>query len=254
MRVAGADRLNLLQKLVSQDLAGLGPAQPVAYTLLLTPQGKYLYDFFVLWAPDALYLDAPTSQTGEIITTLNKYKLRSDVTFQLLPDMFIQLRDAPVDGLLCVQDPRAERLGFRVWTTVAAGADSDYGQKLTVAGVVEPALELISGVSMPVEFGLQNMHAISFTKGCYLGQELTARMHHRDLAKRVIVIAKFEDNQDVEGDFESVVRGADGAEIGSVLRVSPPIVLLHLMRYFAEQKVFLLQRTGSGQQSRLVRY
>lgn len=245
MRVTGADGLHLLQKLVSQDLSGLGAAAPAAYTLLLTPQGKYLYDFFVLWTADALYLDTPANQTDAVITCLNRYKLRSDVSFAIMPETFLQLSEKPADGLLCVADPRSGQLGYRIWGGPPAVIDSSYEQRLTAAGVVEPSVELISGSSMPIDFGLQNINAISFTKGCYLGQELTARMQHRNLAKHVILVAKIQHNQNVGTNFECVVKDTSGVEIGTVLRVAMPYFLLHIRQQYGDETTFNLS-LGAG--------
>lgn len=244
LAVTGADRLTLLQKLVSQDLSTLGPDQPVAYSLLLTPQGKYMFDFFVLHGENALYLDVPAQQADSLLATLQKYKLRSDVAFATLPHQ-LQLRDARVkEAFLCVADPRRAGphagLGYRIWAEGPAGCDAGYAQKLTAAGVVEPWLEMISGTSMPLEFGLQHNNAISFTKGCYLGQELTARMQHRDLAKHMIVAAKIQENQQLPDDIGGATLSANGVTIGRVLRGAAPYVLAQVMRAHASDEPLML--------------
>lgn len=257
MRVNGTDAFNLLQKLISQDLSGLGAHAPVAYSLLLTPQGKYLHDFFVIWTANALYLDTPAHQTDAIIGTLNKYKLRSDVAFEPMPEKHVRLFATAVDAFLCVPDPRAAGLGYRIWGDELTAIDSDYEQKLTCAGVVEPSFELISGASMPIEFGLQNLHAISFTKGCYLGQELTARMQHKGLAKRVVIVAKADNNQVVAGDFEGAVKDTATVEIGAIIRTcttaDATYFLLHVLRDRADETVFNVQRSGCGTAVQLAR-
>lgn len=252
--VSGADALSLLQKLVSQDLSALSAANPIAYTLLLTPQGKYLHDFFVIWHDGALFIDVPATQAEALVAALTKYKLRSDITFTPQPDMHLRLQQQPDDAFICVADPRAHGLGFRIWDKVAGPSDSDYGQTLTRHGIVEPSLELIVGTSMPIEYGLQNMHAISFTKGCYLGQELTARMQHKDLAKRRVVVAKAEDNQRLEDTFQSIIKDTNGVEIGAVIRTCTPYALLHVMRDHAADGVFNLPRVDGAGEIRLVSF
>lgn len=259
--VSGADGLALLDKLVSQDLSDLGPERPVAYTLLLTPQGKYLYDFFVIWAEGGLYLDVPASQADGIVATLNKYKLRSDAAFAPRDDLNIQLTQTPVAGaVIAVPDPRspvaAGGLGLRCWSANPGVVDSDYVQTLTRLGVVEPSIELQSGTAMPIEFGLQNQNAISFEKGCYMGQELTARMQHKGLAKHQLVVAKTMDDQALAGSFNADVFDTQGATIGTVIRIASPYALLHIVRDangVIEQPVFELQRSDDSVKIQLAR-
>lgn len=253
LRLSGADRLNWLQKLISQDISALGPEQPAAYSLLLTPQGKYLYDFFVIYTPHHLYIDVAHAQADALVEALGKYKLRSDIRFEPLPAMNIHLMAEAGEGLLCVRDPRAESLGYRVWRESPSEAYPDYGRTLTMLGLVEPSLELISGTSMPIEYALHTMHAISFTKGCYIGQELTARMQHKDLAKHRVIVAKSEDYQQIAGGLEPSVKDTNGVEIGTVIRSVSSYALLHVKRDHAGDSVLYVQRSSDGHAIQLAR-
>lgn len=189
----GADALDLLQRLTSNDLSGIdlfGDEEGEArYTLLLTPQGKYLHDFFVVQMEGNLYLDAPAAQAEALIATLRRYNLRGDASFELLSERYAMSSPVQVDALLAFQDPRHEGLGWRLWQAGEAKSDdsSAYLKRRIELSVVEPAEDMIAGESLPMEFSLDMQNAISFEKGCYTGQEMTARMRHRDLTKHRVV-------------------------------------------------------------------
>ncbi|MGE3770613.1 MAG: folate-binding protein YgfZ [Bdellovibrionales bacterium] len=228
IEVTGADRIAMLQKLVTQDLLVDAPAH---YTLLLTPQGRYAFDFFVVlgWGGNSIFLDVPALQADGLAATLGKYKLRSDFVMKRVAPAALEISlDRPAGKLLLTYpDPRHPALGWRTWRAGERFSDSAppaaYKKLLTECCIIEPSLELTPH-DLPLEFGLDNAHAISFAKGCYVGQELTARTHHKGLVKHRILLV----SDDRLHARDTPVANTDGAVIGAVVRSDPPLALVRV--------------------------
>lgn len=180
--VTGADALDFLQKLASNDLRLLAERDGIIYTLLLNAQGRYLYDFFIERRQGNIFIDAHIGQRDSLLALLQRYKLRAQVDFTVVDTQ--QLCLLP-NGEFA--DPRQPGLGYREWRPASEGT-GDYHNYRVARGIIEPAIDLQSGIDMPLEYALNSLNAISFSKGCYPGQELTARMHNRDQAKHKIVV------------------------------------------------------------------
>ncbi|WP_433909707.1 YgfZ/GcvT domain-containing protein [Sphingomonas yabuuchiae] len=184
IRVAGEDARGFLQGLVTQDVVGLTPDAP-RWAALLTPQGKALFDFF-LWAEgDAVLVDAEAPQAEALARRLAMYRLRRAITIE------------PVEGLAVhwspdaegrPKDPRLPELGHR-WLAPAGDAASGWTAHRLSLGATEGVDELGSGETLWLECNARELNGVSFTKGCYVGQENTARMHHRSKVNRRLVVA-----------------------------------------------------------------
>ncbi|MGR3570384.1 CAF17-like 4Fe-4S cluster assembly/insertion protein YgfZ [Brevirhabdus sp.] len=178
--IEGADRVKFLHGLVTND----APATPdrLSYAALLTPQGKYLADFFLKTEPDRLLLDVAAALAPDLIRRLTMYKLRADVSL-VATGISVQrgLGEPPARAL---HDPRHPALGWRLYHEDAAPGLTDAGPIDWDALRVEHAIpragvELVANDSFPLEFGLDRLNGIDFRKGCYVGQEVTARMKHK---------------------------------------------------------------------------
>ncbi len=184
IRIAGEDVRGFLQGLVTQDVVGLTPDAP-RWAALLTPQGKALFDF-LLWAEgEAVLIDAESSQAEALARRLGMYRLRRAITI------------APVEGLAVhwsrdaqghPHDPRLSELGHR-WLAPAGESASGWTAHRLSLGVTEGVGELGSGETLWLECNARELNGVSFTKGCYVGQENTARMHHRSKVNRRLVVA-----------------------------------------------------------------
>ncbi|WP_294243226.1 folate-binding protein [uncultured Sphingomonas sp.] len=184
IRIVGEDVRGFLQGLVTQDVVGLTPDAP-RWAALLTPQGKALFDF-LLWAEgEAVLIDAEASQAEALVRRLGMYRLRRAITI------------APVEGLAVhwsrsaegrPHDPRLSELGHR-WLAPAGEATSGWTAHRLSLGVTEGVGELGSGETLWLECNARELNGVSFTKGCYVGQENTARMHHRSKVNRRLVVA-----------------------------------------------------------------
>ena len=181
MRVTGKDALPFLQGLVSNDVLPLARGPGLVWTALLTPQGKYLVDFFVANTGSDLLLDLPEALADSTLQRLGLYRLRADVRFAA-SDLPVT-RGTGAAPPAALPDPRHADLGWRLYGKAeVAPVDWD---AIRVAHVIpETGIELQPGESYLLETGFDRLHGVDFRKGCYVGQEVTARMRHKtDLRK-----------------------------------------------------------------------
>jgi len=210
--VTGEDRKAFLQGLVSNDVLRVTPDH-AAYALFLTPQGKFLHDFSLVESDAALLLDPETDRRADLLRRLKMYKLRSKIA---LEDRAEQMRvvvafgDGSLEALglpaepgaarafgsgVAFTDPRLPALGARLFlpedglaALEAAGLAprevADYDRLRLSLGIPDGTLDLIPEKSIPLESRMDALNAISWDKGCYMGQELTARTKYRALIKK----------------------------------------------------------------------
>jgi folate-binding protein YgfZ len=186
LAVTGADRITFLNGLVSNDVALAAPGTAV-WAALLTPQGKYLADFFILAAPDALLLDCQADQRDMLAQKLTRHRLRAQVAVAATDHAVHAAWDAAPAGALAAPDPRLPQAGWRVLSTtpLATNAtEADYAQHRIALGLPDGTADMEPDKSVLLEGGFDELAGISWTKGCYLGQELTARTRYRGLLKR----------------------------------------------------------------------
>ena len=185
IRVAGDDPRGFLQGLITADVMLVAQTLP-AWSALLSPQGKTLFDF-ILWSDgEDILIDVEAAQAETLIKRLSLYRLRRAIT--------IQHDEAKVHwsptGLQGVPDPRLADLGRRWLAPAAQPATGWHAHRLSL-GVTEGVAELGSGETLWLECNARELNGVSFTKGCYVGQENTARMHHRSKVNRRLVVAPF---------------------------------------------------------------
>jgi hypothetical protein len=212
LTLTGTDVLPFLQGLVTNDVLPLSRGPGLVYAALLTPQGKYLCDFFVGNLGDRLILDLPEMLAEATLRRLAMYRLRADVRWQPTGETVARgLGPAPAGALA---DPRHPGLGWRLYGGTPSPVDWD---ALRVDLVVpETGAELVPDDSYILEMGFERLHGVDFRKGCYVGQEVTARMKHKtDLRKGLVRV----------GLAAAVAPGtpiltADGREAGVVRTVS----------------------------------
>ncbi|WP_420862617.1 YgfZ/GcvT domain-containing protein [Algirhabdus cladophorae] len=170
--IQGTDRVSFLQGLVTNDVR-----EGLVYAALLTPQGKYLADFFLLGTDERILLDIDASIADQTVQRLSMYKLRADVTIEP-SEMKVQrgLGEAP-DG--AIADPRNDALGWRYYAP-DAGPDHEIDwTALHVAHCVPQTGIELTPDSYILEAGFEQLSGVDFRKGCYVGQEVTARMKHK---------------------------------------------------------------------------
>ena len=202
LELSGADRRTLLQGLVSNDLDQLA-AGDAAYAALLTPQGKYLFDFIVVARPDVLWLDVEAARLDDLVRRLTLYRLRADVGFTRRDDLAAYALfegDAPAIEAAEVDlvDPRLAALGRRLigapetvepaLAAVAEAADFAAWDRHRLAhGVPDGTRDLEPDKALLLENGFVELNGVDFDKGCFVGQELTARMRYRGTVRKRLV-------------------------------------------------------------------
>lgn len=187
----GEDVRGFLQGLVTQDTA----AELPLWAGLLSPQGKALFDF-ILWADDAdVLIDCEAEQAEPLVRRLSMYRLRRKIAIAVDPALGVFWAMAAEQG---VADPRLPELGVR-WIAPVATDDADisafYRNHRLSQGVTEGVTELGSDATLWLEANAAELNGVSFTKGCYVGQENTARMNWRQKVNRrlrVVPIAEAE--------------------------------------------------------------
>ena len=206
--LSGLDRKTFLQGLITNDITLMSSTSAI-YSLLLTPQGRFLHDFFLIEHKDFLFIIVQKDQIDPLKKRLNLYKLRADVSindvsseyavFASLGNSNADLPYADIVGHdnIKFQDPRLTDLGYR-WIVKRQQIDIDFTQtsgdieynffRLTL-GIPQGYQDMIPERSIPLESGVQDLNAISWTKGCYIGQELMARTRYRgEIRKRLFPV------------------------------------------------------------------
>ena len=185
VRLHGEDVRGFLQGLVTNDVTGnVGGASPV-WAALLTPQGKALFDFLVWPDGDDLMLDCEADQAEALIRRLSLYRLRRAITIARDDGLAVHWSRDTGRG---APDPRLAALGHRWLAPATQAAEGWHAHRLSL-GVVEGVGELGNGETLWLECNARELNGVSFAKGCYIGQENTARMHHRAKVNRRLVVA-----------------------------------------------------------------
>ena len=231
IEINGADRVVFLQGLVSNDIAKATPGHAV-WSALLTPQGKWLADFFVLAEPETLLLDCERAQAEMIVKLLSRYRLRAKVVLRDASDdwnVYAAWGEAPVAvGVVIAPDPRLEGGGWRVLSPTPldeTATEAAYQAHRIGLGLPDGSRDMESEKSVLLEAGFDELQGVSWTKGCYMGQELTARTKHRGLVKRRLVPVQIDGPMPAPG--TPVLR--DGIDVGT-LRTGVDGIALALLR------------------------
>lgn len=226
LAVAGPDARAFLQGVITNDIEKAQPGKAI-YAALLTPQGRYLFDFFIVELDGVLFLDAAKSRLADLQARLLKYRLRAKVEVDDVSKLFriiallgdgthdsealhgYEGRGGPFAAGFCYVDPRYAGIGARaLLPTSGAEALTNAGFQANdrmgyetlrlYYGIPEGTVDLVQEKSLPLEANLDLLNAIDWDKGCYVGQELTARMRYRALLKKRLLPVE------VEGDVPPI--------------------------------------------------
>lgn len=206
VEVAGPDATEFLQGLTTNDVDRDGDGENEAiFAGLLTPQGKILFEFFIVHrGPESYWLECPRSQAADVVRRLTMYKLRAKIAVADRSAEFAVAAGwgdgaavaAATPGVAAAYaDPRYAPLGARFILLAdgsaalldASGAEvvdeAAYHAHRVALAVPQGGLDYAFGEAFPHEAGYDDLHGVDFEKGCYVGQEVVARMHHRGTAK-----------------------------------------------------------------------
>jgi len=185
LEITGSDAAHFLQGLITNDITRLDKG--LVYAAMLTPQGKYLADFFLLSQGEAIWLDVDSSLAAPLAQRLGMYKLRSDVTIAETDRQVWRGTGPAPEGAL--SDPRHPDMGWRLYGDKAGDDGTDFDAIRVAHCIPETGVELTPD-SFILEAGLERLNGVDFRKGCYVGQEVTARMKHKaELRKGLTTVA-----------------------------------------------------------------
>ncbi len=240
--IAGPEARPFLQGLITNDVERLAPGEGL-YAALLTPQGKILFDFFLVEGDGAILIDCLAAARDALLKRLTMYKLRSKVTVEARDQLAVlaEWDGASARYAISYPDPRMPELGRR-----AIIATGEMRHDLSSAEVYHKH-RLVFGVPEGDDFGtdrmfaldadLDELHAVDFEKGCYVGQELTARMKHRSTARKRLLPLEF-----ISGPTRAGLVKAGGKEIGEITSE-------YGARGFALLRIDRLEEAGSAKLS-----
>ena len=174
IRVSGNDARDFLQSLFTNDVNKID--QGLVYSALLTPQGKFLFDFFLFADEADVMIDVAADQSQPLLKRLMMYRLRADVEFNTEPLYLERGLGAPPAGSYL--DPRHQDMGWRSYSSNSVADNVDWTAQRIACLVPETDYELTPD-SYILEWGFEALNGVDFSKGCYVGQEIIARMKHK---------------------------------------------------------------------------
>jgi len=184
IHVEGTDRYDFLQGLISNDVHKL-ERDKIIYACLLTPQGKFLHDFFVIEGDGFLLIDCEGgARADDLYNRFNKYRLRSDVFLSVEEEHPVYAVMGESD--LGLVDPRHFKMGRRVFEKpdLPEAEFSEWDLERIMLGIADGSRDMEVERSTLLECNVHKFNGVDWEKGCYMGQELTARMYHRSLGKK----------------------------------------------------------------------
>ena len=226
LRVEGPDAGHFLHNLVTSDTEGLAQGE-ARYAALLSPQGKILFDFFVILAGEGYLIDCAASQKADLLRRLGFYKLRAKVTITESGDATGVSMTEP-EAAVRYADPRAPAIGWRFIDSGSLPEAIGYDAARIALGLADTDADLGSGEYFPHEANLDQLGGVSFSKGCYVGQEVVSRMEHRGTARSRILPVSLDGAAPAKG---TDIRAGD-KQIGTLLSSSgeQALALLRLDR------------------------
>ena len=189
IHLEGTERHEFLQGLITNDMGKLSAATPL-YACLLNAQGKFLHDFFVIEGDGFTLLDCEGGQRAkDLYKRLSMYRLRKDVQISVEEDNDVYAMFGSNEGL---PDPRHKEMGNRSFEkpNLPEKPFEEWDKRRIALTIPDGSRDLIPEKSTMDEGNMDQLNAIDYDKGCYIGQELTARMHYRGLGKRKLATIK----------------------------------------------------------------
>lgn len=241
VKFSGEDTLPFLQGLVSNDVEKISETRAI-YAAFLTAQGKFLYDFFLSEFDDAIFMDCEAARADEFVKRLTLYRLRSKVEIERRDDLSAVVAfgegavselglepDAgtarSIEGGVIYTDPRIADIGVRAIiptadtskfesTGIPAGTLEAYEAHRLALGLPDGSRDMVVEKATLLESGFDELHGVDWDKGCYLGQELTARTKYRGLVKKRLMPITIEGDAPEPG-TQILLAGKDAGEVRS---------------------------------------
>ena len=242
LAVQGPDRYRFLQGLITQDIFLLHQ-QPAIYSVLLSAQGRFLYDFIITEKDEQLRLEVEVDHLNDLKKRLAFYKLRSQITLNDQHDQWhiyawLDSFETVPTALQCYAytDPRLTALGVRLvvpsdYQIHEKDLINIYDDHRLTLGVPDGTQDMIQERAIPLEYNLDKLNAISWSKGCYLGQELTARTKHLGIVRKGVFPALF---QGQKPHFGGVIN-VNNQTVGKILSCNDHIMLCRITKESLQQ-------------------
>ncbi len=222
LQVIGDDTRTFLQDLITNDIHRL--SQGLLYSAILTPQGKYLSDFFLLAvSANEILLDIKSEMASDLMRRLRFYKLRARVDIGLTDiNVSCGIRNQPAGAM---RDPRHAELGWRSYQVdvIETSEQVDWDHLRVTHGIPETGIELIPEKTFILEMGFERLNGVDFKKGCFVGQEVTARMKHKTELRRQLKTVHVDGHASVGTPIH-----ADGRAVGTLFSQARGKGLAHL--------------------------
>lgn len=219
IEINGSDSKSFLQGLITNDI-NKATEKNLIYSCMLSASGRFLYDFFIFTNSDKLIIDCARERRDEICKKLGFYKLRAQVKIEKNDEILVGFSDKITtdEKNLIFKDPRKEGLGNRIYFNKSDNLnltdDNYYHYKRISLKIPESENDLTYEKSIILEFDFDNLNAIDYQKGCYIGQELTARTHYKGQIRKKIAHVKIENLKEIAKNSEIFLNKE---EVGIIL-------------------------------------
>jgi tRNA-modifying protein YgfZ len=192
--ITGDGALAWLNNLLTCDVSTLGVGS-AAYGALLSPQGKILHDMFVYNAGERMLIDCATEQRAGLLQKFAMYRLRAKLMIEIDNELEVGVHPKQPDAAMCYADPRQEKMGWRGFseagTLINAPGSHGYDERRIMLGLADSVQDIGVEKLFPHETNFDQLGSVSFTKGCYVGQEVVSRMEHRGTARNRMLPVRF---------------------------------------------------------------
>ena len=184
--VSGPDAKSFLQNLVTNDINKL--SNNIIYSALLTPQGKLVTDFFLIDSGQNILIDVNSKVSDALLKLLNLYKLRAEISIEKTDFKVSKgIKNKPQNAL---EDPRHPNMGWRYYSDKDISEKNIDWENLRIENLIPEFGKELSSDSYILEYGFEKLNGVDFRKGCYVGQEVTARMKHKSKLKKGLTIVE----------------------------------------------------------------
>ncbi|MCL2566625.1 MAG: hypothetical protein FWE18_00825 [Alphaproteobacteria bacterium] len=238
IKISGIDAESFLQNLITNDIKTENQA---IYSCLLSPRGKYQFDFFVIKIENYFLIDIAESQAQKFLDALKYRKLIAKVNFEILKNYHVYNTAVKItDSLVSFQDTRLSILGFRTIAQNSPSAENilfNY-EELRYKNAVPESDDFNFDKSIPIEFGMDELGALSYSKGCYLGQEFTNSAKNK-LAIRKRVISIYADFSLFK---DEIITTKNGTQAGRVIAARENLALALFSMSFMSEDIFINKR------------
>ena len=210
-KISGKDSKPFIQNLITNDIQKCNNGS-IIYSCLLTPQGKFLADFFIFNINGNYFFETNEKFYNNLLNKLKIYKLRSDIQIEEISDLYsysIFKFDYKTDYIILINDPRNNNLGNKLIlnhkikitdNNIKKISETEYHEILIASTIPYSPFDILENKSLLLENNFENINAIDWDKGCFVGQEITARMKYRGLLKKKLYSLKLKTGSVTIGD------------------------------------------------------